>query len=172
MGYFEGLAEACFKKDEVGRTVFYPFGVLAKGRVLSDEVTETRVRGFLIRYYKITLPTTILLAAFHKWALLIAIALASFVWFYVFCQKTTAHLPISESKLTLREGYTSSAKAHNKVTLWILFATSILFVAGGLVLTIVAPTVQRRLIGLACLGCFSLCMAAIGFMLKAKYKAG
>ncbi len=31
MGYFEGQAEACFKKDEDGHTIFYPFGVLAKG---------------------------------------------------------------------------------------------------------------------------------------------
>lgn len=172
MGYFEGLAEACFKKDEAGRTIFYPLGVLAKGRVLPDSLTEDRVRRFMIRYYKVTLPVTILLAAFHKWGLLVTAAIVSFIWFYLFCRKTTAHLPISDSKLTLREGYASSAKAHNKITLWVLFVVSILFIAGGLFLTIAAPTFEKRLTGLACLGFFALCGAAIGYMLRSKYKAG
>jgi hypothetical protein len=170
MGYFEGLAAACFKIDEDGKTIFYPLGVLAKGRVLPDKATEARVRQFVIRYYKITLPITILLSALNQWLLVTATVLASFIWFYVFCQKTTSNLPISNSKLTFREGYTGSAQAHNKTTLWLLFLVSVIFVLAGILLSVAANSIKMRLIALASLTFFGLCSFAIGFMLRAKYK--
>lgn len=42
MGYFEGLTNGNFKKDRDGNTIFFPWGILGKGRVLPDEQTEKK----------------------------------------------------------------------------------------------------------------------------------
>jgi hypothetical protein len=170
VGYFDGLASACFKKDNVGNTVFYPVGVLAKGRILPDEATELHIRKFLVLYYKVTLPLTILLSALHLWPLVAAALVISVVWFYSFCKKTTSQLPISDSTLTLKEGYQGSARSHNKPTLWFLLLVSIVFVAAGIFMTIASETLDSRLAGLSCVIFFGLCGSAIGYMLKEKYK--
>ena len=67
MGYFEGLTSGSFKKNKDGNTVFFLWGILSKGRILPDEPTETKIRGFLINYYKITLPTIIGVGAIVGW---------------------------------------------------------------------------------------------------------
>src|SRR5512137_2958826 len=69
VGYFDALSGSGFKKDERGRSVFYPWGVFGKGRVLPDAETEKKVRAFVIRYYVISI-------------VLLAIAGMGFGWVY------------------------------------------------------------------------------------------
>jgi hypothetical protein len=38
MGYFDALTSSSFKKDESGKTVFYPWGVLGKGHIKKGTV--------------------------------------------------------------------------------------------------------------------------------------
>ena len=47
MGYFDQLAEAAFKTSDDGEIIYYPNGVLTKGRVIPDQ--ETRDKAFKLQ---------------------------------------------------------------------------------------------------------------------------
>jgi len=171
MGYFEGLTNGNFKKGQDGNTIFFPWGVLGRGRVLPDAPTEKKVRAFVSRYYKVSLPTIIGVGVFAGWAwsfLLVPIFVA---WFYFGSKSLVSGCPHSKEKLTLKEGYSSSAAGHNKVTLWLLFIFSILFVMAGLLIAIVATSSGQITLGLFTALFFCACSAAIGYMLKVKRRA-
>lgn len=168
MGYFEGLASGSLKKDKEGRTVFYPMGILGKGRILPDEATESSVRAFLVRYYQVTLPVVIVLGMFAHWALVMAAAIALMVWFHMGTKALIKNCPISHDKLTLKEGYTNSAASHNSTTLWILTVCSALFVFGGLFMLLSAPATGLKMMGLASVVFFGATTAALVYMIRAK----
>lgn len=166
MGYFEGLADATFKKDSSGNSVFYPWGVLGKGRVLPDEPTKTKLRTFVIRYYQIMLPTAILLGIFRLWLPAILVLAALTLGFYFYVNQVTKDCPICSEKLTVKESYKNSAKSHNTLMLWFLLLASLLFVLGGIWLFLKG----RLFIGLGSVVFFGLCSAVFILMLKIKHK--
>jgi hypothetical protein len=171
MGYFEGLTNASFKKDQEGKTIFFPWGVLGKGRILPDEPTETRVRAFLSRYYKVSLPTVIGVGVIVGWAWSFLLIPIFGAWFYFGSKSLVSHCPYSEDKLTLKEGYTNSAAGHNKVTLWVLFSSSVLFLLAGIFIASVATSTSQMAMGLLSAIFFGACSVAIGYMLKVKRNA-
>jgi hypothetical protein len=132
MGYFDGLADASFKKDSNGKDVFYAWGVLGKGRVLPDEATKAKLRTFVIRYYQIMLPIAILLGIFRLWLPAILVLTVLTLGFYLYVNHLTKACPICTEKLTLKESYKNSAKSHNTLMLWFLLFASLLFVLGGM----------------------------------------
>jgi len=164
MGYFDGLADASFKKDSNGNDVFYAWGVLGKGRVLPDEATKAKLRKFVIRYYQIMLPIAILLGIFRLWlpALLVLTALTFGFYFYV--NQLTKNCPICTEKLTLKESYRNSANSHNTLMLWLMLLASLLFVAAGMWMFIKG----RLFLGLGIVVFFGLCGAAFILMIKVK----
>ena len=164
MGYFDGLADASFKKDSNGNDVFYAWGVLGKGRVLPDEATKAKLRKFVIRYYQIMLPIAILLGIFRLWlpALLVLTTLTFGFYFYV--NQLTKNCPICTEKLTLKESYRNSANSHNTLMLWLMLLASLLFVAAGMWMFIKG----RLFLGLGVVVFFGLCSAAFILMIKVK----
>ena len=171
MGYFEGLTNGSFKKDKVGNTIFFPWGVLGRGRVLPDEPTETRVRAFVSRYYKVSLPTIIGVGVIAGWAWSFLLVPILGAWFYFGSKSLVSDYPYSEDKLTLKDGYTNSAAGHNKVTLWLLLICSFLFVLAGIFIASVATSSGQITLGLFTAIFFGACSAAIGYMLKVKRNA-
>lgn len=166
MGYFEGLADASFKEDSNGNTVFYPWGIFGKGRILPDEDTKTKLRKFIILYYQASLPLIILVAIFRLWWLALIAAPALLIWFLLQSKKLTKHCEISSEKLTVKESYRNSARSHNKIMLWCMLITSLLFVLAGFYAFIKG----KFFIGLAGVVFFGLCSLAFIFMLHAKNK--
>jgi hypothetical protein len=166
MGYFEGLADASFKEDSNGNSVFYPWGVLGKGRILPDEATKTKLRNFIIRYYQVSLPLIIVLVVVRLWWLGVLLAPASFLWFFFQSKKITKDCQISTEKLSVKESYRNSAKSHNKIMLWLLLLISLFFVFSGVYLFIKG----KLFIGLSTVIFFGLCSAVFIFMLKIKGK--
>ena len=166
MGYFEGLADASFKEDSNGNSVFYPWGVLGKGRVLPDEATKIKLRTFVIRYYQIMLPIGILLGILRLWLPAILILTVLTLGFYLYVNQVTKDCPICTEKLTLKESYKNSAKSHNTLMLWFMLLVSLLFVLGGIWLFFKG----RLFIGLGSVVFFGLCSAAFILMLKIKHK--
>lgn len=166
MGYFEGLADASFKKDSNGNNVFYPWGVLGKGRVLPNETTKAKLRTFVIRYYQIMLPTAILLGIFRLWLPAILVLTLLTLGFYLYVNLLTKDCPICTEKLTLKESYKNSANSHNTLMLWLLLLVSLLFMMGGIWLFFKG----RLFIGLGSVVFFGLCSAVIILMLKVKHK--
>jgi|KBSMisStaDraftv2_1062788.scaffolds.fasta_scaffold11459_6 hypothetical protein len=124
MGYFEGLSSSSFKKDADGRTVFYPIGILGRGRLLPDLATEERIRAFLIRYYMVSLSLIIVVVASVHWGWGAALIPVLWLWFHLGTKLLVAGLPSSTSRLTLKESYANSANAHGKGMLWSLLVCS------------------------------------------------
>jgi hypothetical protein len=168
MGYFEGLSSSSFKKDADGRTVFYPIGVLGKGRVLPDQPTEERIRAFLTRYYMVSLSLVIVFVAFVHWIWAVALLPVLWLWFYFGTRPLVAGLPYSASKLTLKESFANSGTAHGKGVLWSLFVCSMLFVLGGVLILSRSQNTEDALIGFSSIAFFGLCSCAIGYMLWAR----
>ena len=172
MGYFDGLTDASFKTDAEGRTVYYRWGVLAKGRVLPDEETKARLRKFVKTYYMVSLLPVIFLVPFLNifvrplWMILIGecIFISACVTFYLVRTAAMVRgLPVSEHKLRLGEAYSNSARSHNLPTLVVLLVFSILFVVAGAWISI-----RRPLIGAITVLFFGACTVAIGYMVRAK----
>lgn len=164
MGYFAGLADASFKEDSNGNSVFYAWGVLGKGRVLPDEATKIKLRKFVIRYYQIMLPIAILLGIFRLWLPAILVLTLLTLGFYLYVNKLTKDCPICTEKLTLKESYKNSANSHNTLMLWFMLLVSLLFVASGIWMFLKG----RLFVGLGSVVFFGLCSAVFIFMLKVK----
>ncbi|MQR00634.1 hypothetical protein [Glaciimonas soli] len=168
MGYFDGLTSKNFKKDKNGNTLFFPWGVLGKGRVLPDDAAETRVRGFVNRYLKISLPMIIGVTTIAglKWSTPLLLFFG--VWFYFGTKALVSDYPYSDENLTIKESYANSAASHNKLTLQIIFFCSVLFVLIGIFMAATAKSPQQIAIGCFSAVFFGTCGVAIGYMLKKK----
>jgi len=171
MGYFDGLTNGSFKKDKNGNSVFFPWGVLGKGRVLPDESTEMKVRGFVHRYYQVTLPIVIGVGVIFGWLWSFLLVPLVGAWFYFGIKPLVSGCPYSVDKLTLKEGYANSAASHNKFTLWLLFICSALFVLAGIFIASVAKSSGQMIFGLSSAAFFGACGTATGYMLKVKRNA-
>lgn len=167
MGYFEGLVGGAFKKDTQGRAVFYPMGVLAKGRVLPDDATEQRVRRFMVRYYMVGLPVAVLAGAFGTWLWVVLALAALAVWFVLGLKGLLENCPVSDEKLTLKEGYRNSAVAHNPLILQVLCGLMVLFAAMSFVAAIGNRAGFRfTLVSLGMTVVFAALAGGLGYMLR------
>ncbi len=166
MGYFDGLASGIIKKDKDNNPVYYPWGVLGKGYVLPSIKRETQIKNMVILFYQIFFGVffvhLFLLKSMPIFALLVV---ALVIWFLVKSHQLTKDCPKSGEKLTLKEGYTNSAKAHNKTVLWILLGISILFTLGAIALLFSAKTLVLGIFGAILFGASS---TAIYYMIQVK----
>jgi hypothetical protein len=170
MGYFKGIAGMYFKKAAGGKTVFFPWGAFAKGYTLADEPLEARVRGFIKLHLIVSLPVLVL-AVNYSWTWFFIAVAASYAWFYLKTRALLSGCAVSAEKLTFKESYANSGKAHNKLTLWLLFVASLLFVAVSAWFTVFGPGGSNKL-PLAFSGLFfGACAVAIGYMLWSRGRA-
>ena len=168
MGYFDGLASSIIKKDVNDNSVYYPWGVLGKGYVLPDAARETAIKNMVILFYQIFFGMFFVHLFLLKNALIFAVLVILLViWFLLKSQQLTKDCPKSDEKLTLKEGYTSSAKAHNIWILYILLTVSVLFTLGAIALLFSGKTLVLGIIGAVLFGASS---AAIYYMIQVKNK--
>jgi hypothetical protein len=166
MGYFDGLASGIIKKDKSDNAVYYPWGVLGKGYVLPDATRETAIKNMVILFYQIFFGLFFVHLFLLKNALIFAVlVIALVIWFLIKSRQLTKDCPKSDEKLTLKEGYTNSAKAHNKTVLWILFGISVLFALAGIAMLFSGKTLALGLFGAVLFGA---CSWAIYYMIQVK----
>lgn len=134
MGYFEGITASSFKKDEDGNTVFYPWGVLGRGRVLTDESTEKQIRNFLFRFYKASFVLIAASAVSVGWQSWVALVPILGGWFYFGSRSIVGGCPYSEEKLTFKAAAKNSAKGHDAGTFWIMLPAFLVLSIGSLVM--------------------------------------
>jgi hypothetical protein len=165
MGYFDGQASALFKRDESGGTVFYPWGVLGKGRLLPDEEAEKRVFRFVKLYFQISLVLVIGLGFFHWWypAALLPIL---WIWYYLQCKALVSTYLVSQSKLTIKQANTGAAAGFGKPVLSALFGGSASLVAAALWMTVSSQAFDQRAIGFLGVLFFGACAIKAAYMLK------
>ena len=170
MGYFDGLASGIVKKDKNDKLVYYPWGLLGKGYVLPNTERETAIKNMVILFYQICFGVFFVHLFLLKNILILAVLiLALVVWFLVKSQQLTKDCPKSDEKLTLKEGYSNSAKAHNKTVLWILLGASILFTLGAIALLFSGKTLALGILGPVLFGTCT-CTWAIYYMIQVKNK--
>ena len=166
MGYFDGLTDASFKTDGEGRFLFYRCGIFGKGYILPDELKKQQIRRFVKLFYMVSLPTIIATGIIVGWVYSFILLPFFFLWYFFATARLLKGLAVTGEKLTLRESYSSSAKSHNIVTLWIMLIFSIFFVLSGFAFVLYVH--DAWLIGLASIFFFGATAIVISYMIKVK----
>ncbi len=166
MGYFDGLIDASFKTDSEGHLLYYRWGVIGKGYILADDQKKQEVRRFVKLYYIVSLSAIITVGAVIGWIFTIALLPFIFAWYCFATARLLKGLPISSTRLSLRESYTSSAKSNSVRTLWLMLISSTVFVLGGFV--VIFFNKDAWFIGLASIVFFGVGALVFAYMIKVK----
>lgn len=119
MNYFYALAQALFKEDDKGNTLFYPWGVLGKGVVVDSLETKDKIIDFIIQYYIVTFIMIFLMQFviifmqmefFDTAVIFTAMVLSLVLWYYQKITAVTHGLVVTTTKLTMSNGWESTAK--------------------------------------------------------------
>jgi hypothetical protein len=166
MGYFDGLASGIFKKNKDNQSVYYPWGMMGKGYILPNAERESAVKNMVILFYQLFFAVFVIFFIIFKNLLIFGIGtIGLIVWFLYQSKQLTKDCPVSDEKLTLKEGYTNSAKAHNLWVLYALLAVSVIFTLIGLALLIGGKSIGAGLfLGIL----FGACSAAFIYMIRVK----
>ena len=171
MGYFDALANACFKKTTDGKWTFYPYGILGRGYVVPSEAEYDRLH----RNYKSIMVVTLLLIIAAIWSIFIPFPyqlislslLVVFIIFYMVWARAQCHnlAPASE-KLTYKEALSNETRSLSSGILWILEILSILLILYGVLLFFLVPS--QRLFGAVLVVVFIFCTAVYARMIRNK----
>ena len=172
MGYFDGLANSSFKKDAEGRDLFFPHGMLGKGRILPDAETAAALRGQIVNFYKLLMfggiPLMVVAIGLPggKTVVLIAAVILCFgAWLWL--RQLSKDYPIADERLTYGEAQRNAARGHSYIGLILLSVVSWLFVVGGFLLLAVDDT-EVRLVAVACIILFGAALCLFVWMIVAK----
>jgi len=169
MGYFDGLAEAIFKKTSDGRSIFYPWGILGKGYIVPDAMTKQKLINFTKRQYIVLLPFVIGVGVFVGWIWACVLLPVYFLWYLFAISKMTEGLQVTNTKLKISQSLRNSAMFHNIILVWFMFVFSILFVLGSIaILSGLVTSSDGYLVGLLGFLFFGLCSIAFGYMIKSR----
>jgi hypothetical protein len=169
MGYFDGMASALFKKDEDGGTVFYPWGVLGKGRLLPDEAAERRVSRFVKVYNQTSLVLIIGVVLFFQWWYSAVLLPILYIWYYLQCEALVSTYPVSHSKLTIKQANAGAAVGFGKPVLRLLVVGSASLVTAALWMTVSSQTIDQTAIGFLGVLFFGAGAIKAVYMLKVSY---
>lgn len=171
MGYFEGLTDINFKTDDEGKTLFFPWGVIGRGYVLPDESKKQQIRRFKRIYHVISIPCmgTIAIAILGGWFYCSVLILIFPLWYFLGTTLLLKGLPLAyDSKLSIKESYANSSKAHNIKTLWLMLFFSVLFVLAGVVIFLFDKSTW--FLSLICILFFGTSGCGVGYMIKNHHK--
>ena len=164
MGYFDGLTASIFKTNEIGQVIFYPWGIIGKGYILSCEEKQIKVRKFIKLYYIVSLSLIIGIQIALGWLYNIILLPFLFAWYYFTIINYLKGLSKTDEKLTMKESATNSAKAHNIETLWAMLIASVLFVLAGIFILI--ANMDKWIIALMDIVFFGVSSIKIAYMIK------
>jgi hypothetical protein len=137
--YSDALFAGLIKTAADGRRIFYPWGVLGSGYVVTSCDDEERLKTSVAIHL---VAVVILMAIGQLWmgfagALVAgALAIAAYV---VWLKRTTAALQPSSERLSLSEAYRAQAIAQGAARLWSWLATGIFLVGLGIAALLFAP---------------------------------
>ena len=104
MGYFDQLTESAFKETEDGLCVYYPNGIISKGRIVPTQELKAKIYSFHKANAKYGILGVIVILLFlKKYALVFA-----FIYIplhYYFRHKLIGNLEIHESRISINEIY-------------------------------------------------------------------
>jgi hypothetical protein len=135
MGFFDDLAEAAFKKNAEGSDVYYPSGILEKGRVVSDPEQRRKLFNFHKRFCKYLIPLSSLYGVALGFNGItrghVAFIGVVLVWVLARQRYLISGLPIYGEKLRASEAVATGAKAFHPAFLLLFGVSSLFLIAGG-----------------------------------------
>lgn len=171
MRYLDNLIDRNFRKNKNGNTVFFPWGIFGRGRVLPDESTEARIRGWVRRNYFVFVPIAIGVAVISSivgWAWSFLLVPVCGVWVHVGTKSLVSGLPYSDERVTLKDFYATEAERHNKFILSIYLLGAVLFVLLGIYEAATSRSLSETTLGLFVIVFSGVFGTAMGYMLKIK----
>lgn len=131
-GYFDRLADSGFKKTDDGNTIYYPNGVLGKGRIVQDEAKELVLRNFNKRTYKYFTPVCMIYGAVLGWSgvsLWDLLIIVSCFLLLIGRQRYLIYgLPVYDQRLTVKEAMSKGANTFNFGFIKFSMAISVLMI--------------------------------------------
>lgn len=133
MGYFDKLTETAFKEGENGVTIYYPDGVLGKGRIIDDPILKEKIFKFHKRFIKYLIPLACIygmLLGLGQEITLNGLMPMIIIGILVFLRQRILikGLPIHNKKLTVKE----ALKSVHTTLLIISIANAVFLVITGL----------------------------------------
>jgi hypothetical protein len=163
MGYFDGLVSGSFKQDDTGRTLFFPYGFLGKGKLSPSDDAAQSLKSSLKIYYMIALPVIIVVSIAAGFLVSLAAAAVLMVLYEIWIRSKTSGWAQSGARLTYAESSGNSAMALGKGLLILLLVCSLIFVVAGAAMAIIQP--EARLMGILSSLFFGVCALAFINML-------
>ena len=137
MGYFSSIAESAFKENPNGDGwLYYPNGVLSKGRLVTDPEYKNKLFKFQKRMYMYILPLSVLYGlsldlsniALSDFYLLAILLTPVYLRQYFLVKK----LPKSNTKLKAKEAITTASKGLSSYYFYFMYFASVFLIAMGL----------------------------------------
>ncbi len=131
MGFFDKMTESAFKEGINGETIYFPNGVLGKGRLVQESARKEQLFKFHKRLNKYLIPVSILygiLAGLTGEVSLTGFMPLIILGIIVFLRQRflMRGLPIHDEKLTVKEASTYAAKAFHPVFLFLIVLNGII----------------------------------------------
>ena len=143
--YFRRRSDRLFKVDENGRNLFYPWGSLGKGYIVTDKNIEARIRNFIAYYYAcffISL-AAFLFTGYMKYAFVLLPPV--FIVWEIGTRSFTNTLVATEIRLTFSESMKKHAETRSRVFLLLAAVVSTVFVASSIAMFITRKSIWSGL---------------------------
>lgn len=167
MAYFENLSAAAFKHDDDGNWVYFPHGIITRGRRISSDEEKERIHTSHRRLLKQTIPVAILAGMLLGLTGIPPVPVALFAVYLLACGlnhwRKYRHLPHSDTRLGFNEALDKGSKALPRWYSWVLATISAAVVAYSIALPalIDKPRIHELSLMLGGFGLFGLVMAAL-----------
>ncbi|MBF0287395.1 MAG: hypothetical protein HQM14_06200 [SAR324 cluster bacterium] len=135
MGYFDSLTENHFKTDFEGRSIYYRWGVLGKGYVLSNKTVENKLRQLIKVFYFVAMVTVIGVAVSIGWFYELFLVPLLLVWYQLYTGSLIKEFPTVEVS-SFQERLANYFTSYSLTRLWCMLIGSIFFVVAGILIAL------------------------------------
>ncbi len=99
---------------------------------MQDQAVRQQLRRSLKRWYLVTFVAIFIVGTIVGWLYSFALLPVAYIWYYLEIYRPVSYLPLSNTKLTLRESYRNFADSSNPALLWLGEVCALLFLSASL----------------------------------------
>jgi hypothetical protein len=169
MSYLDALVNSLFKKSGSGATLFYPYGIIGKGYVVSSASEHSRIRSGLKVYYVVMFLAMGISIYFLNWFYAAGWTILWVGGYLVWSSTVTRRLVVSAERLRYSESLAQSLPYYSTWVLVVLSLVSFIFVLMGGFIIYIEPS--EWLMSLLCMGFFGATTVILVFMTITKLKS-
>ena len=169
MTYLDALVNSLFKKSESGELLFYPWGIIGKGYVVSSASEQSRIRSALKVYYVVMFVAMGISIYFFDWLYAGGCAILGIGGYSVWSATVTRRLVVSKEKLRYSESLAQGLPYYSTWVLVLLSLVSFIFVLMGGFVIYTDPS--EWVMGSLCVVFFGVATVCFVFMTKTKLKS-